>query len=439
MKLTNNSRVAIVGGGPAGSLTAFAILDLAERLGISLSLDLYEPRAFYRTGPPGCNMCGGIISESLVELLATEGIHLPSNVIIDTIDTYILHTNSGSVSIRSHLDEMRIACIYRGGGPKGAENQRPLPWDSFDWFLLQQALKKGAVHIPHRVRDLSWDADQRPQVYFDGHNPRTYDLLVGAVGLHRPSLELFENMGFGYRPPKTTKAFVAEFYYGHQQVQKLLGNAMNVFLLDIPGLKFAALTPKGDYATFIILGDGINKALINKVLRSPQLQGCFPLGWEIPVQPCQCHPQIHFGDATNYYSDRVVMVGDCAVSRLYKDGIGAAYRMAKACANTVVTNGTSRADFKRFYQPTCTTMSRDNRLGHMLFTLDTVFRAVRPMREAMLAAIRSEQNKDHSKRPLSGALWDTFTGSGSYWEIVQRSMRPDVLFRLFGHAIKSLF
>jgi len=36
-------------------------------------VDIYESKNFQQTGPAGCNMCGGIISESLVQVLATEG------------------------------------------------------------------------------------------------------------------------------------------------------------------------------------------------------------------------------------------------------------------------------------------------------------------------------------------------------------------------------
>ena len=51
------------------------------------------------------------------------------------------------------------------------------------------------------------------------------------------------------------------------------------------------------------------------------------------------------------YADRIVFVGDAGVSRLYKDGIGAAYRTAKAAARAAVFQGVSADDFRRHYQP----------------------------------------------------------------------------------------
>jgi hypothetical protein len=61
--LNNGSRVAVMGGGPAGSFFSFFLLDMAERAGIQLQVVIYEPRDFSLAAPQGCNMCGGVISE----------------------------------------------------------------------------------------------------------------------------------------------------------------------------------------------------------------------------------------------------------------------------------------------------------------------------------------------------------------------------------------
>ncbi|MBF0283843.1 MAG: hypothetical protein HQL51_05230, partial [Magnetococcales bacterium] len=392
MELTSGSRVAIVGGGPAGAFTAYFLLDLAQKVGLDLSVDIYEPKPFYLTGPGGCNLCGGVISESLVQLLATEGIHLPSEVIIDTIDAYTLHTPGESARIHATVDEHRIASIYRGGGPRGSESQNPLPWDSFDWFLLRLAVGLGARHIPLRVKNLDWDGG-KPRVHTESSLPQTYDLLVGALGLNAPALKLFTQLGFGYQPPRSARAWIGELYYGQEQVEKMLGNAMHIFLLDTPGLQFAALTPKGHYATLIVLGKQVNQALVQQVLQDPELRALFPPGWEIPVLPCDCQPRIQIGDPRNPFGDRVVMVGDCSVSRLYKDGIGAAYRTAKACALTAITHGVSKEAFRRYYAPTCATLSWDNRIGHLLFGLDGAFKRFPFFRRALISVVRWEQQQ----------------------------------------------
>lgn len=438
MELGNGSRIAILGGGPGGSFAACFLLDLAQRLAISLEVDIFEPKGFYQCGPAGCNMCGGIISESLVQSMATEGFHMPPHMVLNTIDTYALHTDCGSVRIRTPVDEMRIAAIFRGGGPRGAENQKPLPWDGFDWFMLQKAVRHGARHLPQRVSDLTRDGQGRPVVTVREGESRTYDLLVGAPGINNPgALRLFENMGFGYRPPRMVKAFISEMYIGEEQVRQRLGHVMHIFLLHLPGLMFAALTPKGHYATLVVLGEGADIDLAAALCRTPPMQKLLPPNWEIPVQPCHCQPHIYIGAAQNPFGDRVVLVGDAGVSRLYKDGIGAAFRTAKACAFTALTRGVSRAHFQRHYEPVLREMENDNRLGHLLFNTDGRLGWWPPLRRALLGTVTREQEGKGQPRRLSRALWNTFTGSATYTDILKDILHPQTVGRFVWEIIRQ--
>lgn len=430
MKLVNGSKVAIIGGGPAGALTAIFLLNLAKMLHIALSVDIYEPKDFSETGPKGCNMCGGVVSESLVQLLAIEGIALPDDVIIDTLNAYVLHTDDDAVRIETPHKENRIATMFRGGGPKGAEHQNPLPWISFDVFLLQLALEKGARHIDHHVTGLAW-REGLPTVLTQDLPAQSFDFLVGAVGInHNKSIQLFESLGFGYRRPKTTRAYIAELYYGDKDVQHYLGSAMHVFLLNIPHLKFAAITPKGHYATLILLGNKIDSDLVERFYQAPEVKKCLPPGWEIPVKTCQCQPWINIGPPIQPYGDRVVMVGDAGVSRLYKDGIGAAYRMAKLVAHTALNHGVSAQHFRRHYWPSCRVMGWDNRLGHALFALDGLFRVFPPLRWGMMSVLKKELCLQSLSGPLCSAFWNTFTGSASYIKIAKNMFHPAVVFQL---------
>ncbi|MEO5350498.1 MAG: hypothetical protein H7836_12745 [Magnetococcus sp. YQC-3] len=440
MKLVNGSSVAIVGGGPGGSLTAIFLLDLAKKLRIDLTVDIYEPKNFSATGPSGCNMCGGVLSESLVQLLAAEGIALPQSVVIDTINAYVLHTDEESACIEAPRREMRIATLFRGAGPRGAEHQRPLPWRSFDLHLLELAIEKGARHLPHAVTGLQRE-EGWPVLSTQKAEPRRYDLLIGAVGLNQSkSLALFESLGFAYARPKTARAYVAELYYGEEDVQKYLGHAMHVFLLNIPRLKFAAITPKGHYATLILLGERIDHEVVDRFFQAPEVRKCLPEGWEIPVQPCHCQPNIQIGPAAHPFADRVVMLGDACVSRLYKDGIGAAYQMAKRCALTVLVHGVSQQDFQRHYWPGCRAMLWDNRLGHLLFAMDYLFRYIPPLRRGLMGLLRREQCQDGGVAcPLSSAFWNTFTGSASYMQIARDMLQPAVLWHLLWSAGKRWF
>jgi hypothetical protein len=90
-RLENGSRVAVIGGGPAGSFFSYFLLDMAERIGLKIQVDIYEPRDFDIPGPTGCNMCGGVLYESLVQSLAVEGINLPETVVRRGVEHNMLH------------------------------------------------------------------------------------------------------------------------------------------------------------------------------------------------------------------------------------------------------------------------------------------------------------------------------------------------------------
>lgn len=253
------------------------------------------------------------------------------------------------------------------------------------------------------------------------------------------SLQLFESLGFGYTRPKSTRAYVAELYYGAEAVQKHLGHAMHVFLLNIPRLKFAAITPKGHYATLVLLGDQIDQPLVEQFFHAPEVQKCLPEGWEIPVQPCHCQPQVQIGAPIQPFGDRVVMVGDACVSRLYKDGIGAAHRMAKRCALTALTHGISAHHFKRHYWPSCRSMLWDNRLGHLLFAMDHLFRFSPLFRRGLMGMLRRERCQGGLACPLTAAFWNTFTGSASYTKIAQDMLHPAVIWQLLRNTVSTWF
>ena len=53
--LEDGSRIAVVGGGPAGSFFTYYALDFAERLGMEIHVDIFEAKDFLCAGPAGCN------------------------------------------------------------------------------------------------------------------------------------------------------------------------------------------------------------------------------------------------------------------------------------------------------------------------------------------------------------------------------------------------
>lgn len=355
LELTNGARVAVMGGGPAGSFFSYFLLEMAGMIGLELQVDIYEPRDFTIAGPRGCNMCGGIVSESLVQMLAAEGIILPPTVVQRGISAYVIHSDAGSVRIATPMEEKRIGAIYRGPGPKGLKEAK---WGSFDGHLLSLAQEKGARVIHSRVSQVS-DHARGVAVGTRGGSTQEYELLAVTTGINTAALKIFEGMDLAYRPPRTTKTFIREYYLGAQDVGRYLGNAMHVFLLNVPRLEFAAIIPKGDYASLCLLGDNIDDDLIDSFVDTPEVRQLMPSELPLKEGACQCRPRISVQGAVQPFGDRIVFVGDCGVTRLYKDGIGAAYRTAKSAAAAAVFQGISAQDFRRHYLPACRAIQGD--------------------------------------------------------------------------------
>jgi flavin-dependent dehydrogenase len=363
LQLDDGSRIGVIGGGPAGSFFSIFLLDMANRLGIDdLHVDIYEPRDYSKPGPVGCNMCGGIISESLVQNLATEGINLPTTIVQRGVDSYMMHMDVGSTHIDTPLQEKRIGAVYRGSGPRDIKE---IKWGSFDGHLQNLAIEKGANVINERVSELS-KVDGRPQVNTRGGSPQIYDLLAIATGVNSAAQRMFKGLEIDFTPPETTKTFIREFFMGEELIAETIGSSMQVFLLDIPRLEFAAIIPKGDYVSLCLLGDEIDKELVQNFLDATEVRGCFPPDWDLEMASCQCSPRINVTGAKKPYGERVVFIGDIGVTRLYKDGIGAAYRTAKAAATTAVFQGISAQDFEEHFLPACRTIENDNRIGHRI-------------------------------------------------------------------------
>jgi flavin-dependent dehydrogenase len=419
LSLEDGSRVAVVGGGPAGTFFAYFLLRLAESVGLEIGIDIYEPRLFTHRGPAGCNHCGGIVSESLVQLLASEGINLPTEVVERGIEAYMLHMDVGSVRIRTPSEEKRIAGVFRGNGPRGSERSLRV---GFDRYLLDLAASSGAQVVRSLVTRVGWHED-RPEIEHGSGKRASYDLVALAAGVNSQLLQNGCEAAPGYSFPGTLTTFISEFHLGQAAIQASLGDAMHIFLLDLPRLEFAALIPKGDYVTLCVLGHDVDEKLVDAFLAAPEVKRCFPDG-KVPELVCHCFPRLNVRPPAQPYADRLVWIGDCGVARLYKDGIGSAYRMAKAAARTVAFHGVSAQDFATHYAPTCKAMNWDNTLARLVFMSTTAIQKLRPLRRGVLRMTATEQANRAQFHHMSSVLWDVFTGSAPYQDVLVRSCHP---------------
>jgi len=434
--LKDGSSIAVIGGGPAGSFYTYFAFDLAQRMGLEINIDIIEPKDFTCAGPKGCNNCGGIVSESLVQTLSTEGIVLPSEVIRRGIESYTMHLEQGTTVIDTPDHERRIASMFRGCGPIGSNDKEQ---QSFDNYLLRLCQEKGANLINDRLIE-AHKVDDGVVVKTKNGLEKKYDLIVGSVGLNKKAFEIFKGLSPAFIPPKQTKTYICEYKLDRETIDQHFGDSMHVFLLNVPNIKFGALIPKGHYVTLVLLGSAINKEIVSKFVNSDKVRSCFPEGMKLEeINPCQCFPSINVKPAKNAYADRMVLIGDSSSSKLYKNGIGAAYITAKAAARTSIFEGISNSDFKKSYQAVCSDLDRDNLVGKLIFLVTTVIQKSGILKAGLFRMVVGEQKKPNEKRPMSSVLWDTFTGSASYRGILKRVMNPLVLLSLISNVIIGIF
>lgn len=415
--LSDNARVAVIGGGPAGSLFSIFTLKMSRLVDKKIDITIFEPKDFTKDGPTGCNHCGGVISELLIQTLAVEGINIPPEVIQRGIDSYILHTERGDVFISSPAFEKRIATVYRGGGPKGmTEKDRK----SFDDFLLKFAIQQGASHVPLKIDGITKKG--KPVLKSNGKDIMKADLVIGAFGINSSTWKMFEDSGFGYKRPTSTSAFISELELGSDMVSKNFGSSIHFFLLSRPkNIKFAALIPKGNYVTLCILGKDIRQQTVTELLDSSVARKLLPEDI-MNRKFCKCFPKLMLKCARRPFADRIAVIGDAGSTRLFKDGLGACYTMGKAAAKTAVFHGVNRDHFAKHYYPVYKRTSRDNNFGKCLYLITDRFKNNRLLTESMVDVVRKEQERYVDSRRLSSILWDMFTGNETYRNIFYRGM-----------------
>lgn len=376
LTLNEGSRVGVIGGGPAGAFFSYFLLDMADRKDLKIQLDIYEPKDFSKAGPGGCNMCGGVIYESLIQNLAVEGINLPPTVVQRGIEYNMLHLDLGCTQIQAPLREKRIATTYRGGGPRGNNLAKV---EGLDDFLLKAAVAKGAHVIPSRIQEVGWvdglaeneKAGRFPAVQHRGGEFIKYDLLAVTPGVNTSILSQFTTLDPAYKPPRTSRLLVREYHLGIERVSQYLGPVFHGFLLDIPGLDYGAIIPKGEFMTVCLLssrGD-LDPGVMDLFLNDPAVRRILPPSFSDDSYACHCLPSINIKGCRHPFNDRLVFIGDSGVSRLYKDGIGAAYKSAKSAARTAIFQGISKADFQRHFLPLCRRTRVDNQIGKLIFLL----------------------------------------------------------------------
>lgn len=422
-------RVGILGGGPAGAFCAIWLCRFARTCRLPIEVTVFDYKSFERPGPAGCNMCAGIIPDSLVRNLRLLDIELPEHVIQRRMEGYLLHTRGGAVDIPTPPGTT-IYATFRGPGPLG---MYPAAREGFDWWLLLEARKAGARQVSNLVTDVRRpDQPDRPFTVIcrDG-SAYEQDLVVGAFGVNSNLVAVFQRLGFGYRPPLTTRARQAEIPLDPDFIQDRLRNRVLIFALGKPRLRFAAITPKRQHVTVTLIGDNPSRALLEEVLQSPEVRAHFPPRWELPESYCSCAPKLPVSAARNPVADRLIMIGDTNISRYLKNGIESSFYTGMWAAKAICAGLTTREQLRTSYLSACHHMYlRDNRIGQAVFWLhDLISRSPAITRSHILIA-RQEQASGRPLKPLSEVLWGLFTGNVPYRTILRKALGLRLQMRL---------
>ncbi len=435
LKLRDGDRIAVIGGGPAGTFFSFLATRLAREQGLAISVTIFDGKDFEQTGPPGCNMCAGVISETLSEKLHAIGLDPPADRVQVEIENYLFNTEHYSLSLFRRRRRFPIYTVYRGNGPRDRITQQNV---SFDDYLLDRCRDEGVAIMREMVRELILPENRSsPVIIRHGKANTLFEAawVVVACGLNTKFLQYLSNLGFGYRPPRMVHTVQAEIQLPEDFIRQRIGQSITTFALEGGHIRFAAFTPKKQHLTLSIVGKhDVEIRDLDAVLAHPRVKNDFLKGLSGHRGFCLCRPMIALTPARQVFTDRLTIIGDAAFSRYYKSGIESAFDTAQAAAECGFKTGVSTSEFRRQY------MNRDMRViknssyyGRTLYWFyDIIFH--NQLMSAALVSLLHRRPRSFSSRLMSSALWSMFTGNISYRTIILRLFHP----RLQGRLILEL-
>lgn len=454
--LPEGATVAVVGGGPAASFFSIQALRSARARGQGLRLLVFEQKARPDHGDStagaawhGCNHCAGGVSPRLVDALRETGLELPDGVVQGRTSHITVHGDWKSIELPVPPGREMLS-VFRGSRPE----RRPDAHLNLDSFLLDHAVAEGARVVDAAVTDVRYSADRKPVLTYrgagggrDAVEEVETDLAVFATGVNRPTdtmvpadplLNALADVLPGFSPPRVRKAFVVEM-----ETDEDLRDAMRGEMHFVPygskglHIELASLIPKGRWTTVVLLGKSIDRAplsqyldVVERFLELPHIKRALPqhAGFH-PV--CVCHPNMATGVARGGVGERLAVIGDLAVSRLYKDGLYSAFLTSSALAECALERGIDGRSLESGYWPAVARIARDNRSGHAVFGLTHVVFS-RPVLSRIVyqALITERRTRAEESRRLGDVLWRIASGDDSYAHCLIDMFRPAAVWRV---------
>lgn len=415
IKLREDARIIIIGGGPAGCFFALHTLNLMSKHGIFLNLKILEQRDFTTAGPKGCNMCAGIIGGRIVDEIQNFGIALDKRVIREDIEGFKIFLDGLNAEVEKR-EGNRVYTVFRSQGPLGVSEKDEIV--GFDSFLLQKTLNRGVQFKKATVLQvIPGRSNENTVVYREPDGTEQYekaDLVVVACGVNTALTRMFE---FGYVPPRYWHTCQAEIELESVEHAR---RYIHIFSRKKSPFLFTALTPKGRFVTVTGIGRWVK---FNDLLYEIEMLGVkklFP--GEIKIS-CHCHPRIPVSTAINPYFDRIVMVGDACVSRYLKNGIESALLTSLWAAETAIEHGIDRDSFEKNYKKRYQRyFTHDNRYGKVMFILHRLVSSSRLISNGCIRVLHEESVQKEKRYWLSDILWHMFAGDKPYRRIFRKTL-----------------
>jgi len=430
--LQDGARVGIIGGGPSGSFTAIHLLTTAASLNKKIRVFIFDKKDF--TSSSGCNFCAGILSNTLIKELSKYNIIIPPEIIQREIKGYHYETREGTAYFPKPSTSS-IFSVFRANGPCILKELYNV---SFDYFLLQEAIKRGANKIDSNINEIIFPSSPQDRVSLYSREQNTYyefELVFGAFGINTPFIKKLEKSGIGYKAPQYLHSGQAEIPYDISLDKKFHDN-VTVFLIPLKNLYFFSFTPKAKYLTVTAIGPHVTKTMLEEIFAIPQVMEYFPDKWRFPSEYCHCHPRIPVTIAENFFYHRFVVVGDACWSRYLKDGITSAFYTSKFGVECAFKYGISRNAFRDRYFRKITQMDKDNTIGKILFKIHNRFTRLQTVRGSLFSMTinYSHQTIQENVRYI---LWGLFTGDYSYKKIMKRTFRISFIMHFIINIINA--
>ncbi|MDR4498943.1 MAG: hypothetical protein MRK02_13650 [Candidatus Scalindua sp.] len=442
LRLKHNSKIAIIGGGPAGSFFANNAIRYARKLAINIEITIFEGKDFSQRGPRGCNMSAAVIASPLHAKLKKDGIKIPKEIIRQEIQGYYFQTQEYGIELYKpqRNENSSILAVYRGYGPLYSTHTQS---HSFDSCLLKHVVDQGVIVISEPVQELKLPAETENPVTVQYGKQKPYkgmeaDLVVGAFGINSSIIDKIEGLNFGYVPPKTIKTCQMEIPLSDTFIKNSFKDCIHVFAIGLKPFRFASMVPKGNYITVSLVGvrDLTKQDLIN-FFNLPVVRKKLPHDWKMPEHFCMCMPRITLSHAKKPFTDRFVLVGDASISRIYKNGLESAYITSQFAAQAAFENGIAKKDFaNHYYKPARKLLAMDNLLGSLILIMSDFVTKRNWLVKARLSYVKDKRGSwiaDH----LNSLLWNMVTGDASYKKILVQALNPLFQIKLIPVTIKA--